>query len=121
MRIRPISIAGMRKAVCVTAVLVFLAGWTVPAQAVDYIYLKNGQSGDYNFCTHEKTTGNAQIEKKQIKSEKCNSLKCGADCYVKRCAKLGAIAASAKDYVRYRPYTGLKVSDRKLSGCPSFP
>ena len=42
MRTRPIRIAGMSKAVCVTAVLVFLAGWTVPAQAEENIlYVMN--------------------------------------------------------------------------------
>ncbi len=54
MRIRPIGIAGMSMAVWVTAVLVFLAGLPVPAQAEDYyIYVKNSRTKNYNFCTHE--------------------------------------------------------------------
>ena len=94
MRIRPINIAGMSMAVWVTAVLVFVAGLPVPAQAEDYyIYVKNSRSKNYNFCTHE--TGHVPlsqsplIEEVRIRSTKCEPLKCGessdSTCLLKRC------------------------------------
>ena len=115
MRIRPISIAGICKAVCVTAVLVFLAGWTVPAQAVVNIYVKNSTSTKHYFCTydneqHPTWTDDKRIERLQIRRRKCGKLKCESErtskagCYIKRCgtSQSAATIAGAGDLIYFK-------------------
>ena len=93
MRIRSISTAGISKAVCVTAVLVFLAGWTVPAQAEELakIYVKNKTNRSHHFCTHDSnetnfTAGN-EIQDVTIGRNNCHDMSCGAACWVMKCGK----------------------------------
>ena len=87
MRIRPISIAGISKAVCVTAVLVFVAAWIVRAAEENYIYLKNHSSHTYTFCTHDISGTNLGEEqsREKIKTRKCNKMICNVACFVSRC------------------------------------
>jgi len=119
MRIRPISIAGISKAVCVTAALVFVAGWTVPAQA-GQISVKNHTSWGYNFCTHDyvgNTRAKTIITKVKIRSKKCKQLTCNTTgCWVKRCNhKLPWIKASIDDLVRYKPNNYFEVDQNRHS------
>ena len=121
MRIRPISIAGMSMAVWVTAVLVFLAGLPVPAQAEENIlYVMNKSGKTRNFCTYKATDSNRsnQKDKKTIRKNQCKPLWCKDSCIVAISCRYGGsyLTVDEGTYVKFLTLkSATKVTDH--TGC----